>query len=183
MLEWLQLLLLLKEVGMQLPQMIFDWSATPSSFVASWSRLYRYPKEYLYEQNIHKLTFSITDVAQLYEWKNGSRLSQKKQAAFDTKIGARLQRINQLKPKLDVDQFREEFADVSTIWKLFYSILLHQIPTPFLISMFLGPTHTSQLGLYKKYLFPMWKRRPFTFKAITHFSIASRCHRSNQESK
>jgi hypothetical protein len=80
--------------------------------------------EHLYKQNISKLVFSSADVGQLYEWKNGSRLSQKKQAAFDTKIGARLQHINQFKQELNVNQFRKEFADVSAIWKLF---LLHII--------------------------------------------------------
>jgi hypothetical protein len=85
---------------------------------------YIYPKDYLYKQNIHKPVFLLVDVAQLYEWKNGNRLSQKKQAAFDTKIGARLQRINQLKQELHIDHFREEFADISAIWKIF---LLHII--------------------------------------------------------
>jgi hypothetical protein len=109
---------------MELPLITFDWSATPSTFVSSWSKLYNYPMEPLYTQNIHKSFLSHTDIAQLYEWKNGSRLSQKKQAAFDAKIGARLHRINDLKQELHVNQFQKEFADISAIWKIF---LIHII--------------------------------------------------------
>ena len=109
---------------MQYPCLSFNWKTTPSSFVTSWSQLYSYPMEHLYEGNIHKRVFSIVDIAQLYEWKNGRRLSRRKQATFDTKIIAKLNRINDFKQELYISEFRNVFADISTIWKLF---LLHII--------------------------------------------------------
>lgn len=113
-----------KEGYMQLPLLAFDWSANTATFVSTWSQLYVYPKDFLYKQNIDKSTFTFKDISQLYEWKNGSRLSQKKQVAFDAKIAARLDQINELKQHLDIDLFRHHFVSVSAIWKIF---LLHII--------------------------------------------------------
>lgn len=96
-------------------------------FIDFWSKQYYYPNnEHFYTQNIGKKSFERQDIIELYQWKNGMRLSTKKQESLEDKILFKLDIINDLKyhglPVLDF--FLEEFKEVSFVWKIF---LLHII--------------------------------------------------------
>ncbi|WGH76516.1 hypothetical protein P8625_04985 [Tenacibaculum tangerinum] len=100
-------------------------------FVDSWSKLYSFSNEPIYRASISKKTLTKTDIQNLYEWKNGMRLSVQKQKSLDTKIITKLTIINKLKNNdvLDIKVFKKEFINLSAVWKIF---LLHIIkPTKY----------------------------------------------------
>jgi len=92
-------------------------------FIAFWSKLYAYDNRELYHK-IHHSTLSVKDLEDLYKWKNGMKLSDKKAKSLQTKIIAKIDIINKLKQdeEIDVDAFRVEFKEVSAVWLIF---LLH----------------------------------------------------------
>lgn len=90
-------------------------------FIQFWSSLYNYPKENLYTNRIEKQKFTPEDIEKLFEWKNGSSLSQKKKESLK-KIISKIHIINQLKLNFNIDTFLREFNEISAIWKIF---LLH----------------------------------------------------------
>lgn len=102
-----------------------------NSFINSWSKLYSYSNEAIYNKSIAKVTFTKTDIQNLYKWKNGMKLSVLKQKSLDTKITSKLTIINAFKKSenLNLEDFQKEFKEVSAVWKIF---LLHTIkPTKF----------------------------------------------------
>ena len=52
------------------------------SFIEFWSKLYFYPSENLYNETIIKTSYEIDDIQRLFIWKNGMKLSKKKQKSF-----------------------------------------------------------------------------------------------------
>lgn len=101
------------------------------SFIDSWSKLYSFSNEAIYKKAISKQALTKTDIQNLYEWKNGMKLSVLKQRSLDTKINSKLTTINKLKNSdvLDIDVFKKEFKNLSAVWKIF---LLHIIkPTKY----------------------------------------------------
>lgn len=99
-------------------------SVKPKDFVTFWSCFYDYPLEELYMSRIGKKQFTEDDLRKLFEWKNGSRLSQKKQKVLENII-EKINLVNALKAKFDLDLFQDEFKFVKgTIWKIY---LLHII--------------------------------------------------------
>ncbi|SNR14418.1 hypothetical protein [Tenacibaculum jejuense] len=102
-----------------------------NDFINSWSKLYSYSNEAIYNKSIAKVTFTKTDIQNLYKWKNGMKLSVLKQKSLDTKITSKLTIINAFKKSenLNLEDFQKEFKEVSAVWKIF---LLHTIkPTKF----------------------------------------------------
>lgn len=99
-------------------------SASLREFVSFWSNFYIYPMEDLYAKRIDKKQFVEEDLIKLFEWKNGTRLSKKKEKALQviiSKIGV----INSLKSDFSLSRFLEEFKFVKgAIWKIY---LLHVI--------------------------------------------------------
>ena len=95
-------------------------------FINHWSKLYSYVNEDLYDDSIDKEIFIKEDIQNLYTWKNGMRLSEAKQRSVDIKIKAKLSIINDFKrsTSLDIEGFKKEFKDVTTVWRIF---LLHTI--------------------------------------------------------
>jgi len=95
-------------------------------FIDFWSKFYAYPEEDLYLKSIEKNQLSVEDIENLYKWKNGGTLSQRKEASLHGKILSeeRLMIINYLKSNFDLNKFQQGFRDVSAIWKIF---LLHII--------------------------------------------------------
>jgi hypothetical protein len=96
------------------------------SFINFWSKLYSFSNEEIYSKSIVKETFTKTDVQNLYKWKNGMKLSVLKQKSLDTKIKAKLTIINIFKKSktIDLEAFKIEFKNLTTVWKIF---LLHII--------------------------------------------------------
>lgn len=98
-----------------------------SQFIKFWSDCYPYDenKENLYINNINqKDDFTNTILLSLFEWKNGLPLSKNKKESIEKKILIKIEIINDLKKKFDLEIFEKEFKKVSLIWKVF---LLHII--------------------------------------------------------
>lgn len=97
-----------------------------NTFIESWSKLYSYANEAVYKKAIIKRELSNADLQDLYKWKNGMRLSVKKQKSLETKIISKLSLINTFRNSnmIEVEEFRKEFKDLTTVWKIF---LLHII--------------------------------------------------------
>ena len=97
-----------------------------NSFIEFWSRLYSYPLQNLYNETIIKNQYEIDDIQRLFIWKNGMKLSNKKQLSLDVKIKSKLALINTYKQNNDwsVEDFQKQFVDLSAVWKIF---LLHII--------------------------------------------------------
>ena len=95
-----------------------------NTFIESWSKLYSYANEAVYKKAIIKRELSNADLQDLYKWKNGMRLSVKKQKSLETKIISKLSLINTFRDSnmIEVEEFRKEFKDLTTVWKIF---LLH----------------------------------------------------------
>jgi hypothetical protein len=96
------------------------------SFIEFWSKLYFYPLENLYNETIIKTSYEIDDIQRLFIWKNGMKLSNKKQKSLDDKIVSKLAMINSYKENNDwsIEDFQNQFNDLSAVWKIF---LLHII--------------------------------------------------------
>ena len=94
-------------------------------FISFWSRLYAYDNAALYDK-IHYKVLSEKDIKDLYQWKNGMKLSQAKEKSLNIKILKKLNIINSLRAttEFDLDYFLKEFKEVSVVWKVF---LLHII--------------------------------------------------------
>jgi hypothetical protein len=108
---------------MKFAKLIFNREVRFPEFVQFWSGFYNYPLEHLYAERISKSQFTRDDITKLFEWKNGGRLSQKKQNALRGII-EKLDIINKLKSELCLTTFQKEFNHVSAIWKIY---LLHLI--------------------------------------------------------
>lgn len=111
---------------MMLPIINIDVTNDFKDFVNCWSQLYSFSNEAIYRVSISKKTLTKIDIQNLYEWKNGMRLSVLKQKSLDTKIKSKLSIINDFKNEADIDieLFKTEFKSLSTVWKIF---LLHII--------------------------------------------------------
>ena len=100
-------------------------SGSLQEFISFWSRLYAYDNVVLYDK-IHHKVLSEKDIKDLYQWKNGMKLSQAKEKSLNTKIISKIDIINSLRvtAEIDLDYFLKEFKEVSVVWKVF---LLHII--------------------------------------------------------
>ena len=100
-------------------------SGSLQEFISFWSKLYAYDNAVLYNK-IHHKVLSEKDIKDLYQWKNGMKLSQAKEKSLNTKIIKKIDIINSLRAttEIDLDYFLKEFKEVSVVWKVF---LLHII--------------------------------------------------------
>jgi len=111
---------------MKLVNLVYKETTNLNSFISTWSKLYSYSNEAIYNKSIVKATLTNTDIQNLYMWKNGMKLSVLKQKSLDTKIISKLSIINAIKndDNLDIEYFKNEFRNISAVWKIF---LLHII--------------------------------------------------------
>lgn len=95
-------------------------------FIIFWSKQYSFSNEAIYRNSIFTKSFTISDIQNLYVWKNGMKLSALKQKSLDDKIKSKLSIINNFKSndEIDLKTFRNEFKNLSVVWKIF---LLHLI--------------------------------------------------------
>lgn len=117
-------------------------------FIDFWSRLYTFRNESIYSKTIIKVEFEIQDIQNLFEWKNGMRLSDLKQKSLNDKIIKKLEVINYLKSKdeFELDLFNYEFKSLSAVWKIF---LLHIIQ-PKKFPIYDQHIHRTFLFIHKK---------------------------------
>ncbi len=102
-------------VGLDLKEIEFP------EFIRFWNRCYKYPLDHLYTERISKARFTGTDLTRLFEWKNGGKLSKRKQKTL-RRVLERLDKVNSLKKGFYLTEFQRDFRDLSVMWKLF---LLH----------------------------------------------------------
>jgi hypothetical protein len=112
-------------VSLTFPILTKTQSGSLQDFISFWSKLYAYDNAVLYDK-IHHKVLSEKDIKDLYQWKNGMKLSQAKEKSLNTKIIKKIDIINSLRAttEIDLDYFLKEFKEVSVVWKMF---LLHII--------------------------------------------------------
>ncbi len=108
---------------MKYPILDFKEELYFKEFVKFWKKLYLYPFEDIYLNRINKNTFTKGDIEKLFTWKNGMKFSQKKLKTIK-KLKNKIDTINNLKREMNLEIFKSQFSDISTIWKIY---LLHII--------------------------------------------------------
>jgi hypothetical protein len=94
-------------------------TASEAEFVAFWERQYDYSLEHLYTNNIGQ-PHTADRVHQLFEWKNGSRLSALKRRSVEQNFVAHIQELNALPQNTDAAAFLARFALGGAIWRIFW---------------------------------------------------------------
>ena len=112
-------------MSLTFPVLTKTQSGSLQEFISFWSKSYAYDNAVLYNK-IHHKVLSEKDIKDLYQWKNGMKLSQAKEKSLNTKIISKIDIINSLRvtAEIDLDYFLKEFKEVSVVWKVF---LLHII--------------------------------------------------------
>ena len=112
-------------MSLTFPVLTKTQSGSLEEFISFWSKLYAYDNAALYNKIYHKV-LSGKDINDLYQWKNGMKLSQAKEQSLNTKIIKKIKIINSLRAikEIDLGYFLKEFKEVSVVWKVF---LLHII--------------------------------------------------------
>ena len=108
---------------MKFAKLSFEYRITLHDFICFWSSFYHYPREHLYAERIQKDEFTVDDITKLFEWKNGTPLSQKKMTSLKG-ITDKIHLVNKLKANFNLGTFENEFSSISAIWKIY---LLHLI--------------------------------------------------------
>lgn len=88
------------------------------SFISFWSKQYSYPKEHLYNENINNLTES--GISHLFEWKNGTTLSDLKRVSVKTNFADKLHELNVLPDNTTAKEFLAHFDKGGAIWRIFW---------------------------------------------------------------
>lgn len=101
----------------------FDYNDESAS-IKKWAETYNDPNEQLYTNSINQTSFTAGDIETLFQWKNQSPLSKKKNKSLTNKIISELATINALKKDFDKTEFNSKFKTVSAVWQIF---LLHII--------------------------------------------------------
>lgn len=103
-------------------------TVSASDFVQYWNQLYDYGNEEVYNTVITKEELLPDDILKIYQWKNNigknnDRMSSDK-LDFVKRIGNKIAVVNRLRRSFSVQEFQNEFKDLSAIWGI---LLLHII--------------------------------------------------------
>ena len=93
--------------------------AQPAEFVHFWSAQYDYTLDRLYEENIGR-PMTSDKVFALFEWKNGSRLSDKKRMSVQRNYVDRLGELQDLPANVGAEEFLGVFSRGGAIWRIFW---------------------------------------------------------------
>lgn len=111
--------------------------ATPDEFVRFWSQAYDDPYEPLYNHNIHGNRHGQVGqerIWNLFRWKNGGNLSQRKRQTVQEHFIGRLQELDQFPVHVQAENFDKlararAFLDLFTgggpIWRIFFLHIHH----------------------------------------------------------
>ncbi len=91
----------------------------PAEFVDRWAGLYDYGMEDKYDLNIGK-PFTSERVFALFEWKNGGRISQRKEASVLRNYIDRIPEAQNLDRATSPDAFLKRFASGGAIWRIYW---------------------------------------------------------------
>jgi len=92
-------------------------------FITFWSAQYDHRLDNLYNNNIILSKLYSEHIHDLFLWKNGMKLSGKKETSLK-KVISNIDVINRLKQNFTQREFEQNFGDMPAIWKIF---LLHII--------------------------------------------------------
>ena len=93
--------------------------ATLDQFVEFWSLRYAYIDEQLYINNIGQY-LTEQRILDLFRWKNGTPLSNRKLASVNRNFIQRRQELIQLPPEENVTNFLNLFINGGAIWRIFW---------------------------------------------------------------
>lgn len=93
--------------------------SSPKDFVRFWADQYDYPLEHLYSNNIGQ-PLTAERIYQLFEWKNGSPLSEPKRRSVENNYIAKMARLSRLPQNIDARVFLQEFPRGGAIWRIFW---------------------------------------------------------------
>lgn len=103
-----------------MPMIIYQpLQANTTEFVEFWSLRYEYAEEHLYNENIGK-ELTKQRILDLFRWKNGTRLSDRKQASVLRNFFARRGELAQLRPNQNANDLLGHFANGGAIWRIFW---------------------------------------------------------------
>ncbi len=88
-------------------------------FVEFWSQQYVYAEEDLYDNNIG-LELTEHRILDLYLWKNGTPLSERKRNSVIQNFVERRHELAQFENSVDARNFLNHFADGGAIWRIFW---------------------------------------------------------------
>ncbi len=103
--------------------------SSADEFVDFWKSQYTYPNMRWYTENINLESFTRTDLYKLFCWKNGMRLSQRKESTFN-RIISKIELINHLRNQFDEDSFSEHFGWITPVWQIFLKHVIQPDKTP-----------------------------------------------------
>jgi hypothetical protein len=104
--------------------------ANADAFVSYWKAQFEFQNMHLYTDNINEAELDLTNLYELYSWKNGMELSVPKQISV-TKISHHLPLINRFKNGgINEEEFENAFSKVSAIWKIFLRHIIRPDENP-----------------------------------------------------
>lgn len=101
-------------------------TGTINQFIACWSKFYNYGGIDDYFMHITNNPLTEENIRELFKWKNGMRLSDKKDISLETKIMSKLNIINALRSREEItfQCINENFRGISAIWRIFVAHII-----------------------------------------------------------
>ena len=93
--------------------------ADQAQFVDFWSQRYEYAHEDLYDNNIGQ---ELTEqrIVELFVWKNGTPLSERKRNSVSQNFVARRHELGQFQDNFNARDFFNHFENGGAIWRIFW---------------------------------------------------------------
>lgn len=104
-------------------------NANMDDFIVFWSQCYRYNNEKIYDDNIEG-GINKEKLIKLFEWKNGYKLSERKNQSIHNNFISRLNELSLLEKNLDPKQCLEKFNKGGAIWRIFFLHCWNKIEFP-----------------------------------------------------
>jgi hypothetical protein len=129
----------------------FQTTNSFTEFIENWSPLYTdsIKDDVYYYPAINSVKQTPELLQGYFVWKNGMKLSEKKQTSFENKILSKIEIINNLKGDCnDLNLIKDNFEDVSTIWLITLAHLINPVVFPvFDIHVFRAFQYISTKGI------------------------------------
>lgn len=103
-----------------MPMIIYQpFQANQQQFVEFWNLRYEYAEEHLYLNNVGQ---ELTEqrILELYQWKNGTPLSNRKLESVRRNFVQRRDELEQLPPNVSANEFLDHFTNGGAIWRIFW---------------------------------------------------------------
>lgn len=99
---------------------VIDWArVSRERFVEFWASQYHDPREALYERCIGR-PYAVEEVLDLFRWKNGGKLSARKQESVFKNYVDRLEEFESLPLETSPSEFLQKWSSGGAIWRIFW---------------------------------------------------------------